>query len=231
MYCVNCGVKLAPTEEKCPLCGVPAYHPYMEREKAEPLYPKHKMPEQQVSPKGTKIILTTLFLLPAFITLWCDLNINQEITWSGYVVGSLQLVYVALVLPYWFRKPNPVVFLPCVFLSAALFLLYIDLHMHSNWFVSFALPVTGFVGLWVTAVVALLRYLPRRAGLYILGGAGIALGAFMPLMEYLMCYTFHAEFIAWSAYPLIALVLFGGMLIFLAICRPARESMERRFFL
>jgi hypothetical protein len=35
----------------------------------------------------------------------------------------------------------------------------------------------------------------------------------------------------WSLYPLTALVLLGGMLIFLAICRPARETMERKFFL
>ena len=27
MYCVNCGVKLAPTESVCPLCGTRVYHP------------------------------------------------------------------------------------------------------------------------------------------------------------------------------------------------------------
>ena len=26
-YCVNCGVKLAPSEKKCPLCGVPVVNP------------------------------------------------------------------------------------------------------------------------------------------------------------------------------------------------------------
>ena len=31
MYCVNCGVKLADTEQFCPLCGVKALHPDVER--------------------------------------------------------------------------------------------------------------------------------------------------------------------------------------------------------
>ena len=52
------------------------------------------------------------------------------------------------------------------------------------------------------------------------------------VMELLLGITFDKLlFIGWSWYPLIALVLLGGMLIFLAICRPAREKMERRFFL
>lgn len=46
----------------------------------------------------------------------------------------------------------------------------------------------------------------------------------MPLMEYLMTLTFRMEkFIGWSWYPLVVLVLMGGALIFLAVCRrPGR---------
>lgn len=31
MYCMNCGVKLGQGEKKCPLCGLPAYHPDLKR--------------------------------------------------------------------------------------------------------------------------------------------------------------------------------------------------------
>ena len=37
MYCVRCGVKLADTEEKCPLCGTTVYHPDIRREEVFPL--------------------------------------------------------------------------------------------------------------------------------------------------------------------------------------------------
>ena len=64
------------------------------------------------------------------------------------------------------------------------------------------------------------------------GGALTALGLFMPVMEMLLNLTFRLEHgLVWAFYPMAALVLLGGMLIFLAICRPARETMERKFFL
>lgn len=231
MYCMRCGVKLADTEKQCPLCGLPVFHPELTREAEEPLYPPQREPNNIVSPVGGRIIVTTAFLLAALITLVCDLQLSKAMTWSGFVVGALIVCYVAAVLPTWFRRPNPVVFVPCDFVVLGLYLLYINLTTGGHWFLSFGFPVVGVVGAIVTALVTLMRYL-RRGRLYIFGGAIIALGAFMPLMEYLLCLTFeNLRFIGWSWYPLTALVLLGGMLIFLAICRPAREEMERKFFL
>ncbi|MBE6982671.1 MAG: hypothetical protein E7435_00060 [Ruminococcaceae bacterium] len=230
MYCVNCGVKLADTEKVCPLCGVIAYHPDIPQGRGEPLYPPYKYPERRVSPKGTKIIISTLFLIPLLITLLCDIQLNARITWSGYVIGGLIVAYVTFALPWWFQKPNPAIFLPCAFASVALYLLYISIYTEGYWFLSFALPVTVGVALIATAVTVLLWYL-RKAALYIIGGAAIVTGLFIPLIEFLSYITFESiHFLGWSFYPMIVLVLLGGMLIFLAICRPARETMERRFF-
>jgi hypothetical protein len=153
------------------------------------------------------------------------------IVWAGYVIGGLLLSYVVLILPLWFRNPNPVIFVPCDFAAAGLYLLYINLATGGRWFLSFAFPVTGFVGLVVTAVVVLRRYI-RRGRLYVFGGGILALGAFMPIMETLLVITFSSiPFMGWCFYPLIALGLLGGMLLFLAICKPARHSMARKFFI
>ncbi len=231
MYCVNCGVKLADSEKQCPLCGVMAFHPDIDRGEGEPLFPREQYPAPQINSRAALIVVTTLFLLPILITLLCDLQINGAVTWSGYVTGALVTGYVALVLPGWFRKPNPVIFVPCAFAAAGLYVLYIDLCTGGGWFLSFAFPVIGTVGLIVTAVVTLVKYV-RRGYLYIFGGANIALGLFMPLMEFLLMITFDLpQFLSWSLYPLIALVLLGLMLIVLAISRPARETMSRKFFL
>lgn len=230
MYCVNCGVKLADTEKQCPLCGVTAFHPELVRGEEEPLYPRQKYPEEKAASRSAQIMLTTAFLLPLLICLVCDLQLSGAVTWSGIVMGAMLVGYVALILPFWFRKPNPVVFVPCAFAAIGLYLLYIDLSTAGGWFLSFAFPVTGGIGLIVTAVVALLRYV-RRGRLYIIGGAATALGAFMLLVEFLLVVTFGIPFMGWSLYPLIVLVLLGGTLIFLAIHRPARETMERKFFI
>lgn len=231
MYCINCGVKLADTEKRCPLCGTVPFHPDLRREEGEALYPQDRYPRQQVSRKGALGVVTILLLIPILVTLICDLGLNHRVTWSGYVIGAIAVCYIAAVLPLWFRRPNPVIFVPCTFLAVGLYVLYIDLAVKGGWFLSFAFPVVGFVGLLVTTVVVLTRY-TRRGGLYIFGGAMMALGAFMPIMELLMVVTFALPgFTGWSLYPLVALVLLGGALIFLAICRPARETVERKMFL
>lgn len=231
MYCIKCGAKLADTEKKCPLCQTMVFHPELEQPEAAPLYPAEKLPAPEVTSRTAQIIVATAFLQALLISLVCDLQLNHTITWAGFVIGGLVLAYLTVFLPGWFRRPNPVIFIPCDFVAAALYLLYIDLAVGGRWFLSFAFPVTGFACLIATTMVLLLRYL-RRGKLYVIGGGIIALGAFMPVMELLLCITFPGiSFIGWGFYPMVALVLLGGMLIFLAICRPARQTMERKFFI
>jgi len=231
MYCVNCGVKLADTEKVCPLCGITVFHPEISRPGGESLYPRERYPAAQVNSRIAVIILSALFLLPMFICLLCDLQIMGAVTWSGYVVGGLLLAYEILILPMWFRDPNPVIFVPCSFAALGLYVLYINFATGGSWFLSFAFPVIGGMGLIVTALVTLLKYL-RRGRLYIFGGALLALALFVPLVEFLLMITFDLPgFLAWSLYSAIPLAILGLMLIVLAIHRPSREIMERKFFL
>ena len=230
MYCIKCGVELADTEKQCPLCGTLVYHPELEQPDVPPLYPRNREPAPRPNTLVRQMLATMLFLMPLLITLLCDLRISHTVTWSGYVVGALVVAYVVVCLPGWFRRPNPVIFVPCGFLAVGLFLLYISLTTGGGWFLSFAFPVVGFLALVVTAAVTLLRYL-RRGKLHVYGGALVLVGGFMPLMEYLMVLTFDHAFARWSVYPCVPLVLLGGFLIFLGACRPARESVERKFFI
>ena len=231
MYCVNCGVKLADTEKRCPLCQTVVYHPDIVKKEVEPLYPGEWPADPQVNSRVAQFVVATIYLLTILICLVWDLRLGGGLTWAGYVIGGLLLSYVVILLPLWFQKPNPVIWVPCDFAAAGLYLLYINLATGGQWFLSFALPVTGVIGLIVTAVVVLRRYV-RRGRLYVFGGAIMALGVFIPVLELLLSITFQSiPFLGWCWYPMIALVLLGGLLIFLAIYRPARHSMARKFFI
>ena len=231
MYCVRCGVELADTEQRCPLCGTRAFHPDILREEEETLYPKKDAPVSQNSARWGQVLLTAVYVLPMFIVYLCDVQFHNAITWSGPVMGAMLALYVIFLFPRWFHKPNPVIFVPCAFAAVGCFLLYLNFYMDGDWFLSFAFPTTGGICVIVTAVVALLRYVPRGA-LFIFGGAFISLGAFMLLVEFLINFTFGVgKTVGWSLYPLSVLGLLGGLLIFLGICRPAREMMERKFFI
>ena len=229
MYCVKCGVKLEDTELKCPLCGTAVYHPDIEREAAEPLYPKSKMPDVRHKSKALCGAVLILFIIPLIVCLITDMTFDREIDWFGYVFCSLVLVYVVVCLPMWFKKPNPVIFVPCDFAAVALLLLYINIATDGNWFLTFALPITGAVALITCTLVTLLRYV-RRGVLYIVGGSTLALGLLMPLIEFLLLVTFNIKFIGWSMYPLMVIFTAGALLIYIAISRSAREILKRKLF-
>lgn len=229
MYCVKCGVKLEDSEKECPLCQTRVYHPDIKREEAQPLFPPDKYPKQKPRSKALNGAFILLFLIPFAISLISDWQTDGKISWFGYVAGALVLGYVIFALPLWFRKPNPVIFVPCDFLAAGLYLLYISLATGGGWFMSFAFPVTGGMALICSAVVALFRYL-KKGRLYILGGAFIAFGGFMLLIEFLLGLTFGVGFNGWSFYPLCVFLLLGGALIYFAINSSAREMIERKLF-
>lgn len=231
MYCVKCGVELDDAEERCPLCGTRVYHPDIERGEGEPLFPRTAESEvQTVSRGGALFIITSIFALAVLLPLVCNLSINRAVTWSGFVTGAVLLAYIVIVLPLWFKKPNPVIFVPCDFAAAAVYLLYIDLAVHGGWFMTFALPITGGAALITTAAVTLCRCL-RRGYLYIFGGVVILSGGFAVLVESMLTLTFGEHMrIGWSLYPLAACTLIGLWLLIVAICPNLRDSLKKKFF-
>lgn len=230
MYCIKCGVRLAESEKKCPLCGTLVFHPDMTVNREEKLYPERSLPKGSARSHIKAIAATFAFLLPIFTVLLCDFQISGGISWSGYVIGGILTLYVMAVLPSWFASPNPVIFVPCSFVAIGCYLLYIDLAVGGKWFLSLAFPAVGGIAIIVTTVTVLLKYV-KKGLFYILGGAFMALGGYIVLIEFLISVTFETpKFIGWSFYPLIIFLLLGGFLIYLAVSRSAREALERRFF-
>lgn len=231
MYCIKCGVQLADTEKSCPLCQTRVYHPDIPTPQAEPMYPGTTPERKTVKRWSVMFVLTILYLLPISICLVADLSVNKHMDWSGYVVGSLLIFYTIVMLPNWFKHPNPVIFVPVTFGVITAFLLYIAYATGGNWFFTFALPVTAGVGLIVTAVVTLCRYI-MKGRLFIFGGAAIAFGLLAVMVEFLLTLTFPMPpLFTWSLYPLSVLTLLGSAMIVTAIFRPLREALEKRFFL
>jgi len=229
MYCINCGVKLADTEEKCPLCNTVVYHPDIPRPEVRPLYPKDKIPKPGGGSKVLCGMVLIIFLVPLVLSFLSDLQPDGVLNWFGYVAGGLVLAYVIFALPFWFRDPNPVIFVPSAFVTLLLYLLHINAATDGNWFLSFAFPVAGILGLIISADVALFRYL-KKGKLYILGGTFIAIGSYIMLFEFFLNITFDLPYLWWAIYPLTVFTSLGIILIYLGISKSAREIMERKLF-
>ena len=227
MYCINCGVKLDDSLDKCPLCNtvVPIPNPNAE----EKLYPTQKLPKIMPKSKTLSASLLILLFIPLILTFFSDIHDNKQLDWFGFVAGAIFVSYIIIALPIWFRNPNPVIFIPCDFAAALPYLFYINWKIGGNWFFSFALPAVGGFALIVSALITLLHYL-KKGRLFIIGGFFIVLGSFMLLLEFLIMNTFQFPFTGWSLYPLVTLAFLGGMLLYLAINKNAREMAKRKLF-
>ncbi len=231
MYCIHCGVQLSDHETKCPICGTRVVNPAYLRPDAPTPYPRQGGMHQEMNHHGILFVLTFIFLIPAILTIICDLSINHAIIWSGYTAGALALGYLIIVLPLWFRSPDPVIFVAADFAGILLYLFYINFAVGENWFMPFAFPVTAMLAIIICMVVMLFRYF-KTGKLFILGGASLLLGGMLVATEVLMNQTFQTNTtLVWSIYPLAVFTLIGLMLIIIGLCPPLRESLKRKFFI
>ena len=179
MYCIKCGVELSDSEEKCPLCGTVVFHPDVKRVDGEKPYPAERKRRETANTSAVLFVLTMLFVIPLVMCLLCDFKVNDRIVWSGYASGAIVLFYIVVVLPMWFKRATPVIFVAADFAAAILYLLYIDLAVGGGWFMPFAFPVAG--GMMLISCAALLsaargavhnsRNAHRHGRLYGAGGA------------------------------------------------------------
>ena len=101
-YCVNCGVKLAKSEKKCPLCNTKIINPNIVKEEYVPAYASQIEKFNSINIKFIAKLSITVFLLLAAITMLCDLIITKSISWSLYVLFAI--VYIITHFIFAFSK-------------------------------------------------------------------------------------------------------------------------------
>ena len=230
MYCIKCGVGLAEHEKKCPLCGTEIIYPEFIKNAPAP-FPENKTVYRELNRNGFLSILSFLFFTAAALTLICDLSRSGTVVWSGYAAGGIALGYIIIILPMWFKKREPVLFLAVDFASVLLYLYYINQSIQAKWFTPFALPVVVSLAALTCLSVFLCRYF-RQKILYILGGAFIMFGGFIVFTEFLLIHTFGlAQRLVWSVYPLTVFALIGAALLTVAACPKLRNYLERKLLM
>lgn len=230
MYCIKCGARLSEGQTVCPICETRVYHPDFDV-KEEHTYPKEPFESEEFNRKGLMFIVTMIFLVPLILPILLELGWHSDVSWSGYTSGGTLIFYAAFIMPYWFKKQNPVIFVPVTFALTIGLLLFICYKTDGDWFMKFAFPVAGSLGIIVTAATAVLYYV-KKGCLYTIGGLLIALGVWTVFLEFDIRTSFGATTpFYWSLAPLTVLSIVGIMLIIIAIVKPLRESLRRIFFI
>ena len=99
MYCVKCGVELADSEKKCPLCGTPVFHPDIPRNLSDPPFPPdRRIRPEDVDRSGILFVLTVAALLPALRKLtegYAALGAAAKKTLAGLIPELAALIEAA----------------------------------------------------------------------------------------------------------------------------------------
>lgn len=231
MYCIKCGAELARGQGICPICNTRVIHPDFPVDTDEAAYPIKKFKSEEISRVSLMFVVTILTLLPMLLPMIFEITWKHSISWSGYVLFGVMLFYEMFLLPLWFKRPNPVIFVPCAFFAMAAFVFYVSYKTSGSWYLTFALPVILSLGIIITAMTALNRYL-KHGKLYIYGGGLVSLGLWTVLIEWLLKLAFGVSTsVKWSLFSFGALAVIGILLILIAIIKPFKEALRKIFYI
>lgn len=230
-YCVNCGVELDASTERCPLCSTPVINPReLERIKeAQSPFPTQKGQVEAVKRKDLGILLTMVTLATAVICGILNGLVFQESMWSLAVAGSCVLLWVLLVPVVIYTKQSAYLYL-LYDGAAVIFLLYmITLIVGDNdWFVGLGVPLTVLVTVVVEGFTLCADKLPKSfltISLYLFTWIGLlCLGVEMLIDRYVT----GSISLGWSAVVLTVCGVLDIALITMLSRRRLRNSVRKR---
>lgn len=230
MFCVKCGVELADSERKCPLCGTPVYFPGLDPN-PERSYPAEDKPKERVNLQGVNLLITILCVIAGGVVFSLDIFFTRYPDWSAYFIGGMSVVYTVVIFPGWFPKPRPTLFAFIDFVTLALFLGYINLATGGDWYSTFALPLTGFIA-FIICLNVFVNSHSKRNFIYSIGASFIITSAALVPFELLVDYNFLGDLtVNWSIYPAVACFLVGSLVISVGLIPTLRDYFKRIFML
>ena len=236
-YCVKCGVELSDGVKKCPLCDTVVILPEeMKKEQrvpeSIPIFPlatPGNVP--QANKKSVLELISLIFFLPIPVLMLCDINIDDGITWSGYAVGGIFLIYIFLVFPFIPKRGNAVVSILADWVCTMVYVYYIECMVCGTWFIPFAAPlITCFA--FMAMVIALFRRYTKITNLALTGMSLVFIGLFCLVTEFLInaAFSIH-ETLFWAFYPALSLAMCAIVLFYIDRNAGLKEKIKRKLII
>lgn len=155
-YCVNCGVELHESAEKCALCSTPVLNPNdAGKSKPETPFAKEMHIPESVSKRFNAYVLSIVLLIPNIVCLAFNATLFKDTFWSLYIFATSALVWTVFIFPFFTKKKKPYLMwaFDTVVVLAYFFFFYIMGERVNNWFLTVVLPVV------LTASLQMLIYM------------------------------------------------------------------------
>lgn len=230
-YCVNCGVKLAETEAKCPLCDTPVVNP---REpdvgKGPGAYADtvEYIALQHIDRRYLGKLLVVLVAACMAILVLCDLLTLGAVTWFRYAV----IAGVYLICSFGFLYAKSMYLAISLWTVGNLFLLGTIAWLTDGmpWFYYLAAPLALAAGLYLLFCLWSLKKkknLLRNTGFCLLI-CGIALIGIEILTD---LHMYDAVSLFWSIYAMLPVTALSIFLIAISFNKRLLDQIRRRVFL
>ena len=230
-YCVNCGVELEKTEDKCPLCGTVVLNPNKkDKDSVEKKYPNRvETMDNAINRQFWVKILSIFLAVPALICFACNLLYNGSVSWSLYPIGGIVVLWAFGISPFLFKKPAAIkwIIIDIIALSGYLFMLE-AITSSGRWFLPVAFPIVGIIGVFVLLITILIQQ-KKLKSLYIFSAIFFSLGLIMIAVEIIIdLFLFHEAQIVWSWFVLITCSAVALLFIFIERKKKLKEELKRR---
>lgn len=232
-YCVNCGVKLDSSLDRCPLCNTPVLNPNeIVCAQSLPPFPKEKGQVEAVKSKDLAILLSVSLTAAAVVCGLLNLFVFRSSLWSLYVIGACLLIWV-LAMPAVAYTRIPICFsLLADGLTIALYQYMISFNTpDKNWLFRLALPITALVTLLAIIFALLSRKVSSAflmTGLYFFIETAVLSISIELLIERYLLLPYR---ITWSAVVLaICAVIVIALLTILSRARLRNAVRQRLHF-
>lgn len=231
-YCVNCGVELAASERRCPLCGVEVINPASPfDDTAESPFPERR---ETVAHRQVRIItakvLSLLLAIPFISVLIADLIEDGALSWSLIPAGAVALFFMAVVFPCLFKKPAVWLFMLFAALETALFLFGLNRLLGGDWYFLFALPLTLLTG--AAAIGCYLMISSKRASISLkMMIVLVILTVFVLLVQMLIELHLNGRIhFDWSIYVAVSCAMLAIAVLIVSRLFRKNESFRKKLF-
>lgn len=230
-YCVNCGVELESSLEKCPLCNTPVINP-MELQKvksASSPYPRESGQVDIVKRKDLAILTSVILIATSLCCLLLNIFVFSKSPWSLLIIGACLILFV-MVFPLVIYTKLPV-YLSLMLDGAAigLYLYMITFNTSATkWFTALALPIVVLTTILGEILALLLRTFPfsfLTTALYLFVETALLCVSLELLIKH---YTGSPLYLTWSAIVLTVCAVITIALLTILSKRRLREAVQRR---
>ncbi len=232
-YCVNCGVELAAAEKSCPLCSTPVINPVSpwKEPESKPYPDRIDNIMKKIDYKFGVRLASLLLILPAAVTVLCNVAVNHRLSWSLYVVGALACLFVYVLLPLLYKKAMPFLYVLSNTAATAVYVALIAWQLNGfDWYLRLALPIIGS-GFIISAFLSFIYTRKTVPALHKAGHTALCIGVLAVAVEVAVdFFVFKTAIFHWSLYVLIVGAVFAAAFALLQSKKNWQEEIRKRLF-